>query len=317
VCGLTLREGARRADSSMVCAGFAGGPADLIRLALETQAPWLRAARLAPRENVVARDKSEYMEGTTSLMRAADAGDERRVRELLAAGAPLRCVDHPERRTALHLAILRGNARVVTALLEADAAGETVVAHDRWKRTPLMYASSLRGREDIVSALLACGARQELTNDFDDTALHAAASNGHASVIDLLCAAPGAAAVLALGDRWGRTPLIRASEKGHEGAARALLAHGARQEQRDGNGKTALHFAATKGHTGVVELLCTAPGAATALALRDHDGNSPLMIARSTGDAGAVRAMLAIGARQEGGKSNAALKPQVGCESRC
>jgi hypothetical protein len=27
--------------------------------------------------------------------------------------------------------------------------------------------------------------------------------------------------------------------------------------------------------------------------------------------------MLAIGARQEGGKSNAALKPQVGCESRC
>ena len=105
VCGLTFRLGARRADGSLDRAGFRGGTADMLDCALRLQAPWLEAARRAPRERVEirkgrGRQRWVVAKDTTSLMRAADAGDEVRVRELLAAGALLSCVDSNERWTA-------------------------------------------------------------------------------------------------------------------------------------------------------------------------------------------------------------------------
>jgi hypothetical protein len=74
--------------------GFRGGAADAMARALEAQAPWLRAARRAPRapreRTLLQRDPGRWVgevEGTTSLMCAADAGNGTRVRELLEAGA--------------------------------------------------------------------------------------------------------------------------------------------------------------------------------------------------------------------------------------
>ena len=45
ICGLTLREGVRRADGSLDRAGFLGGAADMIASAARVQAPWLAEAR--------------------------------------------------------------------------------------------------------------------------------------------------------------------------------------------------------------------------------------------------------------------------------
>ena len=125
-----------------------------------------------------------------------------------------------------------------------------------------------------MRALLARGARQELRIWDRGTALHQAAYCGHAGVLELVCAAPGVHVDAA--DYRGHTPLMDASKHGHEGAVRTLLAHGARQELQDGRGRTAMHVAAGKGCAGVVELLCAAPGAAAALALRDATGSTPL-----------------------------------------
>ena len=187
--------------------GFRGGPAEVMAHALKVQAPWLRAARRAPRERA---DMQLWgcVERTTSLIRAAEAGDERRVRELLAACAPSHCVDCLT-KTALHYASRHGDARVVEALLLADAAGRTVDAQDRNRWTPLMLAS-MNGRKDNVRALLARGARQELQCSDGRTALHKAAWSGHAGVVELLCAAPGAATALAQRDKYGCTPLAAA-----------------------------------------------------------------------------------------------------------
>ena len=273
LCGLTFRLGARRADGTLDRAGFLGGTADMIDCATRMQAPWLEAARRAPRERVEMREGWGLVKGTTSLMRAAGAGDEVRVRELLAAGALLSCVDSNERWTALHWACAQGSARAVAALLGADASGATVDARDVDRNTPLVLAS-LHGHEGAVRALLARGARQELRIWDRGTALHQAAYSGHAGVIELLCAAPGVH-VNAADDR-GKTPLFVASNGGHEGAVRTLLAHGARQELQDSRGRAAMHVAAWKGHAGVVELLCAAPGTAAALALRDATGSTPL-----------------------------------------
>jgi len=59
-----------------------------------------------------------------------------------------------------------------------------------------MRASS-EGHEAIVRLLLARGAEQRLYDSFGWTAMHIAVENGHAGVIALLCAAPGAGAATA------------------------------------------------------------------------------------------------------------------------
>ena len=111
LCGTTWRRGAARADGSLDRAGFLGGTADRIDCSLRLQAPWLEAARRAPREDAVM--KGCVVESTSSLTRAAYAGDERCVRKLLAAGAPLLCVDG-EGKTALHWACDQGSARIIS-----------------------------------------------------------------------------------------------------------------------------------------------------------------------------------------------------------
>ena len=237
VCGLTLRERAalggtvatpvgrgklveRRSDGVRVVRlswatlytrervderGFRGGPADIIARALKRQAPWLQAARAAPRASVRILS-GIWLERTASLIRAAAAGDERRVRELLAAGAPLRCVDGFWRRHALHWASEQGNERAVAALLEADATAEAVDARDITGSTPLISASA-HGHAGAVRALLARGARQEPRDMGGRTALHYAVAGGHSAIAILHCAAPGADAALSLRDGRGYTPL--------------------------------------------------------------------------------------------------------------
>jgi ankyrin repeat protein len=135
-------------------------------------------------------------DSTTGLMRAAAAGDEQRLHELLAAGAPLRCVDLWG-RTALHWACEQGSERAVAALLAADAESATIEARDNAGNVPLARACYF-GHEGAVRALLARGARQGLQGDRGWAALHCAAFKGHAGVVALLCAAPGAAEAMRL-----------------------------------------------------------------------------------------------------------------------
>ena len=204
LCGTTWRRGDRGATN------------DMMICALRLQAPWLAAARRAPR---AAR-------GLTSIMRAAAAGDERRVRELLAAGAPLRCSSDALSWTALHYASAQRNASIVAALLEADAAGALlkadtvgamVDAQDSISgATPLMLASS-NGHEGAARALLEHGAPHGTSCP---AALHA--SSGTAAA-----AASGVTAALARRDFRGRTPIALAILFGHAATEAMLRAHGA------------------------------------------------------------------------------------------
>ena len=112
-------------------------------------------------------------------------------------------------------------------LLATDASGVTVNLRDAMGATPLIQASAL-GLEGAVRALLARGARQELRHEeTGSTAMHAAAAGGHAGTVDLLRAAPGAGAALAVRDAGGRTPLECAAAGGHGAAEAALRAGGA------------------------------------------------------------------------------------------
>ncbi len=172
LCGTTLREGARRADGSLDRAGFLGGTADMISSAGRLQG--LDAMRAEGREG-----------GWTQLMRAAEDGDERRVRELVAAGAKLDLVDGGG-WSALHWASSRGHARIAKLLLDGkyEGKGADINLQTSGGWTALIRAS-YTGHESVVRLLLERGADVTLRY-LSGTALFWARIFFHDAVVALL-----------------------------------------------------------------------------------------------------------------------------------
>ena len=124
VCGLTLREGVRRADGSLDRVGFLGGTADMIR----------SAARL---QGLDAMRAKGHEDSWTQLIRAANEGGEKRVRELVAAGAKLDLVSGAG-WSALHRASRNGHARIAKLLLDGkcEGKGADINLQDNYGDTP-------------------------------------------------------------------------------------------------------------------------------------------------------------------------------------
>jgi ankyrin repeat protein len=176
VCGLTLREGVRRADGSLDRAGFLGGAADMIKCAARIQAPWLAEARAKGREGWP----------PTQLMRAAYEGNEPRVRELVAAGAPLDLVSGGGDWSALYLASMQGHARIAKLLLDGkfEGKGADIDLQVKGGWTPLVIAC-MHGYEAVARLLL--GAKTELQiSDGPSARLYYARSFKHVAIVALL-----------------------------------------------------------------------------------------------------------------------------------
>jgi hypothetical protein len=178
LCGLTLREGARRADGSLDRAGFLGGTADMIR----------GAARLQGLDAMRAEGRMDYkgFQRTTQLMRASRDDDEKRVRELVAAGAKLDLVSS-DGWWALLWASIKGYVLVAKLLLDGKYEGKGAAidmqTSDAW--TALAW-SSYFGREAVVRLLLERGADAALRDSSGRTALYWAHRQDHAAVVALL-----------------------------------------------------------------------------------------------------------------------------------
>ncbi|MGW0117362.1 ankyrin repeat domain-containing protein [Streptomyces sp. NPDC003327] len=150
----------------------------------------------------------------------------------------------------------------------------------------------LHGDEDGVLRALRGGADPEVLAD-GETALYRAAVADEAGIVRMLLAA-GADPGRPSGEDGGDLPLCGASCGGHTEVVRALLAGGARADQEEAYGYTALAWAVRLGH------------ADTARALLEHgadpdrpgpDGLVPLVAAARRGSTGCVRALLDHGAR--------------------
>ena len=220
-----------------------GDVADMLAQSLRLQCG-AREARAARREDFLRHakdvndddDEDDVVEGTTQLIRAVILNNLPRVLQLIQLDAPLDLVDETWGWSALYWASRGGHVHVAKALLDGkyEGHGATVDVRDARGFTPLMFASQT-GDDEVVRVLLSRGAKQDLQDYKRRTAVHHAVMYNRASVVALLCSAPGATAALAQKATMGvhyLTPLGFALLLVGQGMDRAdciavLRAHGA------------------------------------------------------------------------------------------
>jgi ankyrin repeat protein len=181
---------------------------------------------------------AQSLDGSTALFQAAESGRPAIVRQLVERGAN---VSLPGRKGVMPLsaATYMGSEPVVELLIEKGADPKAI---DETQKAAIVYAAG-RGFPGITRLLLDHGVDVNTRYGNDLTALMWAAGytdeagvDDVAKVITLLIER---GARLDDQDNRGRTALMTAAELGHTGAAELLISHGANRTLQDKDGKTA------------------------------------------------------------------------------
>ncbi len=164
--------------------------------------------------------------------------------------------------------------------------------------TQLIRAAHLNNLPRVLQ-LIQLGAPLDLVDEsWGWSALLWASYVGHEHVAKALLDGKyeGRGATVDSQSKHGWTPLMSASMRGREAVVRLLLSRGAKQELQNNSGFTALHEAVSGDRPGVIVLLCAAPGATTALALKTSAGFTPLATVIHCGRAACEAVLRAHGA---------------------
>ena len=120
-----------------------------------------------------------------ALINAAGAGDAEKVIELLEKGASANELS-PDGESPLHVAAIRGSARVVSALLAHGAAVDARTPPGVQRRmTPLQWAS-YGGHREMVKLLLRAGADAGYRDEEGKSAADMAREAGHEALLPML-----------------------------------------------------------------------------------------------------------------------------------
>jgi ankyrin repeat protein len=197
------------------------------------------------------------------------------------------------------------NPRLAALLLQYGARPDSEAPISGY---PLLLAAG-GGQETIVRLLLAAGANARVENASGENAAYKAAEGGHGEVISLLKAA---GTDLDATDRQGLTPLAVAILKKRRNAFDALLAAGADAKIPDKNGMTTLMDAAWSGEGGMIPDLLK--HGLDINARRDGDGFTALHFAAFRGKTDAARYLLAAGADFNAASEDGRIALQVAQE---
>lgn len=249
----------------------------------------------AKTKNKIKLRGSDYIcSGATSLELAARAGRADVVAALAAAGVIATY-------STLGVAVRSGSAETVSLVLKLvrepveekkasyllsyaahcghSAVIELLAAHgwgvEREEPLLLIYSAASEGHLAAVQTLVRLGADMEEANqNYLGCALHAAAKNGHAAIVEFLC---DEGANKEAKDEFGQTPLHLAVFADKLAAVKALVAKGANMEARTRvENETPLHVAAYRGKALVAEFLGKNGADIRA---KNKNGNTPIAVA--------------------------------------
>lgn len=227
-----------------------------------------------------------------ALFAAAGRGCNELARKLLDSGASLLARD---RRGAMPLAqaARSGQIRLVELFL---ARGAPIDARNVDGGTAL-YAAAQNEKHSTVALLLAKGANPNIPGRKGVTPLIAAAFKGNDQIFETLLT--HGANVNAV-DETGKSAMVYAAARGFDDIVKRLLDAGVSAQQRYGNDLTALMWAAGHddgvGATAVGRVIDVLLAHGARLDDTDNRGRSALMIAASLGDAATVDIILKRGA---------------------
>ncbi len=228
-------------------------------------------------------------DGHSPLTLAAELGDIWAAKYLLTHGADCKGGDG-SRAGPVHLAAWSGSTEIIGLLVRCGVAiNEPSYSYG----TPLAFAAhAMQGR--AVRQLLQLGGKPGIAGSGGLTPLHTAADSEpeqyDSTVIPNLLAA-GARIDQADGD--GRTALHIAAARGNGRLVQQLLVLHADVAARDSRGATPLHLAARAGRTDVVGRLLAAGSNVNA---RSNDGTTPLFDAAVGADSEVIATLIASGA---------------------
>ncbi|CAK9807631.1 ANK2 [Anthophora plagiata] len=209
---------------------------------------------------------------------------------LLEFGADVNAKDEDGRQPILWAASA-GSVEAVLALARAGGSAAAGAA-DKDGLTALHCAAS-RGHARCVEALVnLCGAHPDHVDDNGCSALHYAATLGHADATAL---------ILKLGadpnrqDRKGRTPALCAASKGQLETLKILAQHGGSLYARTVRGTGVAHEAVASGRIELIKWLAKKRPSTLDVAI--HDGKTPLHVAALHGHLDVCKVLLDNGAR--------------------
>jgi serine/threonine-protein phosphatase 6 regulatory ankyrin repeat subunit A/serine/threonine-protein phosphatase 6 regulatory ankyrin repeat subunit B len=234
-----------------------------------------------------AQANSKSKNGTTPFMMACDNGQIAVMKVLLEHVGPQALQETDiQGMTALHLAAESGHEETVTYLLGQGAQANSKAEDGT---TPFIMACEA-GHMGVVQVLLE-HAGPEAFQETDNqglTALHYAASCGKEEIVSFLL---GQGAQADSRDEDDTAPFMMACKEGWVGVARVLLQHVGLQalQETDGDGRTAIHYAAYRGHGDIVTFLLGQGAQANS---RDQSGATPFMMACDKGYMSVVQLLL-------------------------
>lgn len=191
-------------------------------------------------------------------------------------------------------ACLYGSLQKVEQFLASEhpigGAGAVV---DQANRITLLHLAASLGHVDVVRFLLQNGAQIDGASKAGATALHMAAREGRTQVVQLLCASN---AMVSAKTTVGQvTPIFLAAQGGHVKSMNILIKHQADPSACCGQSKTTpLHVAAERGHFDVATWLLS--GSRASVNQTDGDGATALHFAAAYGNASVVWRLLERGA---------------------
>ncbi|XP_046579025.1 ankyrin repeat domain-containing protein 50-like isoform X2 [Haliotis rubra] len=226
--------------------------------------------------------------GRTPAMMAAGCRHKQVVEVLKNNGADLSMVDD-DGNNILHMACIGGHPEVLKFVLSLNIVD--INTKGQHQRTPVRMVD-FRKHRTVFNLLVSKGADLSQVDDRGENILHVACLEGHLDLVKEIVT-NHRVDVNSRG-RYGRTPVMKAAEKGHKDVLGLLKSKGGDVTSTDDNGNNILHVACIGGHVEMVKHIVS--NKMVDINSRGQYGRTPVLMATGAGHVEVVESLEGGGA---------------------